>query len=186
MNRNSHRGLFLALLMAGLVSIAPSLFAQRGGGPGGMRGGGDRLAALNLSTEQKAQIDAIHAQMQSQTESLRQQLDAIRTQMQEARRANDQARIDALRAQAEPLHTQMKAYRDQTHAQIRALLTPEQAAKFDAMQEARGIRGQGQGECDGQGHGRRGGKGGRGAGGEGRHQGAGSTGSTSSPRQQLR
>jgi Spy/CpxP family protein refolding chaperone len=153
MNRNSHRGMALALIMAGLVSIAPSILAQRGhGGPGG-RGGRDPFAALSLTADQKARIDAIRASFESQTASLRQQMQSLREQMRTARQNNDQAAMSSLRTQEQSLHTQMKGYHDQMDQQVRSVLTAEQIAKLDEMHAQRGEGGRGghRGDCAGKG-----------------------------------
>lgn len=135
--------------------------AGRHRGPGGGQMG--MFRDLNLTDAQKAQIKTIHAKYQTQFKTARDQakpyMDAARTARQKGDTAT--ARADMLKAREAMQSTD--AVRQQESAEIRAILTPDQAAKFDAQMKKRqqqsgqrGQRGQrGQGGTR-RGHGRRG------------------------------
>ena len=100
-------------------------------GPGGGREGRGFGRDLNLTDAQKTQIKAIRQKYQPQNEALRARakpfMDAART----ARQKGDTA---AFRSNMEKAHQVMQSgsYHTQEQAEIRAILTPEQQAKFDA------------------------------------------------------
>lgn len=103
----------------------PPMGGPRGGGPGRRM---EMLQRdLNLSADQTAQVKAI--------------LEAERTKA-EALRSNSSLAPDDRR-------TQMMSLRKDTDAKIRALLTPDQVTKFDAMQARMHERMQGRGGPDG-------------------------------------
>jgi len=115
--------------------------------------GGDengRFGDLNLTETQKAQIKTIRAKYKSQFSTARDQakpyMDAARTARQKGDTAT--ARADMLKAR--DLMQSTAAARTQENAEIRAILTPDQAAKFDAQKkkgdERRGKRGAGRGK----------------------------------------
>jgi len=101
-------------------------------GPGGDRGFG---RDLNLTDAQKAQIKAIHTKYQPQNEALRKQskpfMDAART----ARQKGDTAAARSNFEKARQVMQGGQSFRTQQNAEIRAILTPDQQAKFDARQK---------------------------------------------------
>ncbi len=111
----------------------PAAGARMQRGPGHDR----MMAQLNLTDAQKAQIKAIHAkyepQMKAERDRLRPQMEAARA----ARAEGDTANRADRRAAMEP----MRKIRDQEQAEVRAILTPEQQAKFDTMMQNRGDMG---------------------------------------------
>ena len=118
----------VALCSAALCSVP--MMAQGGGGGGqGGRGGGmmmtsdQRVARIDtavgpLTDDQKTKIKAIY--------------DADQKKMTDMRTAQDP-----------DMMTKMQAMRTDENKQIRALLTPDQQTKFDAMPQGRGGRGGG-------------------------------------------
>lgn len=101
-------------------------------GMGGPRGGPGRRVEmlqheLNLNQDQTSQVRAI--------------MEAERTQS-EALRSNSSLGPEERRSQ-------MMAIRKQTNAKVKAILTPEQATKFDALQARMRERMQGRGGGDG-------------------------------------
>jgi Spy/CpxP family protein refolding chaperone len=114
-------------------------------GPGGRDGFG---RGLNLTDAQKAQIKAIRQKYQPQNEALRAQSKPYMDAAKAARQKGDTA---AARSNMEKAHQVMQnaSYRTQEQAEIRAVLTPEQQAKFDAKAKASaqgGHRGWGKGK----------------------------------------
>lgn len=123
---------------------------------------------LGLTDAQQTQIRAIHEryqpQMQQLNASVREQRQAARAAMQRG----DTAAARAARAQARAAMRQTRAQREQLHdamhAEIRAILTPEQQTRFDAQAAARRERMQQRGPRGGGSRGFRGPRGQRGAG----------------------
>jgi Spy/CpxP family protein refolding chaperone len=102
-------------------------------GPGGRDGFG---RDLNLTDAQKTQIKAIRQKYQPQNEVLRTQ---AKPYMEAAKAARQKGDTAAFRSNMEKAHQLMKnaSYRTQEQAEIRAVLTPEQQAKFDARAKER-------------------------------------------------
>ena len=117
-----------AVALCSAALCATPMLAQAGGGaPGGGGGRGmmtpdaqlaSLTTALTLSADQQAKIKPI--------------LEA------------DAAKITVLRTAQDPdMRTKMTAIRTEQHAAIKALLTADQAAKYDAMPQGRGPGGGG-------------------------------------------
>jgi Spy/CpxP family protein refolding chaperone len=128
-----------ALMLVGVAGVSaaqstatprtrPDAGSYRRGGPGGREGFG---RDLNLTDAQKAQIKAIRQKYQPQNEALRTQAKPFMDAARAARQKGDSA---AFRANMEKAHQVMQnaSFRTQEQAEIRAILTPEQQAKFDA------------------------------------------------------
>jgi Spy/CpxP family protein refolding chaperone len=124
-----------------VVFAASGLFAQRGpANPGGER----MMRFLGLSAEQQAQWTVIHDEMKAKVEPLREQRQVNRAEIAgELQQASPNAfRIGELVIANHGLGLQAKAFREETHARIMAMLTPEQQEKFQQMiQRQRGRRG---------------------------------------------
>ena len=109
----------------------------------GRRGGGGEFARdLNLTDAQKAQIKAIRQKYQPQNEALRAQAKPF---MEAARAAKQKGDTAAFRSNMEKAHQLMQgaSFRTQENAEIRAILTPDQQAKWDARQKNMAARGKG-------------------------------------------
>jgi Spy/CpxP family protein refolding chaperone len=102
-------------------------------GPGGRDGFG---RDLNLTDAQKAQIKAIRQKYQPQSEALRAQSKPYMDAAKAARQKGDTAAFRSNMAQARQL-MQNASFRTQEQAEIRAILTPAQQAKFDAHAKER-------------------------------------------------
>jgi protein CpxP len=133
-----------ALMIVGVagVSAAQSTTTppsrERAGEMRGRRGsGGDRGFGrdLNLTDAQKTQIKAIHAKYKPQAEALRNQSKPFMDAAKAARQKGDTAAARANFEKARQL-MQNASFRTQENAEIRAILTPDQQAKFDARQKA--------------------------------------------------
>jgi Spy/CpxP family protein refolding chaperone len=109
---------------------------MRGGrGPGGDRGFG---RDLNLTDAQKAQIKAIHTKYQPQNEALRNQAKPFMDAARAARQKGDTAAARTNFEKARQVMQGGQSFRTQQNAEIRAILTPDQQAKFDARQKKMG------------------------------------------------
>jgi len=112
--------------------------SYRRGQMGARRAGGHEGFGrdLNLTEAQKTQIKAIRQKYQPQNEALRTQakpyLDAARAARQKGDTATARTNMDKVRQIMQSGQT----YRTQENAEIRAILTPEQQAKWDARQKA--------------------------------------------------
>ena len=143
------------------LGYAGAARAQQGGGtalghPGGATAGSGQNAggagamsadtpeddaALNLTDEQKAQIKTIRAKYQPQNEALRTQAKPF---MDAARAAHQKGDTAAARTNMEKARQVMQggqSIRTQENAEIRAILTPDQQAKWDANQKKMAERG---------------------------------------------
>ena len=132
-----------ALMIVGVAGVSaaqstttPPTRAQRSGE---MRRGGGRGGEfgrdLNLTDAQKAQIKTIRAKYQPQNEALRAQAKPFMDAARAARQKGDSA---AFRSNIEKAHQVMQggqSIRTQENAEIRAILTPDQQAKWDARQK---------------------------------------------------
>jgi len=105
-------------------------------GPGGGREGRGFGRDLNLTEAQKAQIKTIHQKYQPQETALRDRakpfMDAART----ARQNRDSVAFRTNMEKARQVMQSGQSFRAQEKAEIRAILTPEQQAKFDAREKA--------------------------------------------------
>lgn len=105
-------------------------------GPGRAREGRGFGRDLNLTEAQKAQVKAIHQKYQPQNQALR---DRTKPFMEAARTARQKGDSVAFRSNMEKAHQVMQSgqsVRTQERSEIRAILTPDQQAKFDAHQKA--------------------------------------------------
>jgi Spy/CpxP family protein refolding chaperone len=143
-----------ALMLVGVagVSAAQSTATPRRPEAGSYRrgpGGRDAFGRdLNLTDAQKAQIKAIRTKYQPQSEALRTQ---AKPYMDAAKAARQKGDTVAFRSNMEKAHQVMQnaSFRTQEQAEIRAVLTPEQQAKFDARAKDRaqgGHKGWGKGK----------------------------------------
>ncbi|MEA2163496.1 MAG: periplasmic protein CpxP/Spy [Thermoanaerobaculia bacterium] len=99
-------------------------------------GGGDHIAsALNLSTDQKVQWDAIHQQLEASVKPLFEQHHAAEQQLNAAVDASNPDATEVGRAYLamRAIDKQIKAAHESTRAKVSAILTPDQKTKFDAM-----------------------------------------------------
>ncbi len=98
----------------------------------GDRGHRRQKLDLNLSETQKAQVKAIHEKYRPQMKALHARAKPFAQAAREARQRGDTAAVRANRAQLEQVMASGKTLRDQVHAEIKAVLTPEQRAKVEA------------------------------------------------------
>jgi len=139
-----------ALMIVGVAGVSaaqstttPPTRAPRSGQMQARRGGGGEFGRdLNLTDAQKAQIKAIREKYQPQNEALRAQAKPF---MEAARAAKQKGDTTAFRSNIEKAHQLMQgaSFRTQENAEIRAILTPDQQAKWDARQKNMAERGKG-------------------------------------------
>jgi Spy/CpxP family protein refolding chaperone len=104
---------------------------------GRFRGEGFGLGRdLNLTDAQKAQIKAIRQKYQPQNEALRTQAKPFMEAARAARQKGDTAAFRSNMAKARQVMQGGQSIRTQENAEIRAILTPDQQAKFDAHEKA--------------------------------------------------
>ena len=105
----------------------------------GRRNRGDFIKDLNLTDAQKSRIKAIRDKYQPQQQKLREDARAQFGTTRDARQKGDTsaAARDRFRAQREQFQTRARALREQEQNEVRAVLTADQRARWDAAQEKR-------------------------------------------------
>ena len=109
-------------------------------GPAGRREGRGFGRDLNLTEAQKAQIKTIRQKYQPQNKALRDRAKPFMEAARAARQKGDTAAFRTNMAQARQVMQSGQSIHTQEMAEIRAILTPDQQAKFDARQKAAGER----------------------------------------------
>lgn len=134
-------GVAVLALGASLAVAAPQ-GNHEGHGRGGHRGAfSERLATkLNLTDAQKQQIKDLNAQFRQDNKAFFEQARATREQMRDAKKANDGAKIDALKGTFEAQRAQMKQLREQQEARIATVLTPDQRAQWQQLKAQHAAR----------------------------------------------
>ncbi len=153
MQRTAIRTLGVAVFgLAAVVASAQPAQGPKGGpkGPGGFML--QRAArALNLTADQQAAFQKVMDQQKPQMDSLHQQMRDNRQKLEAALSADnpDPAAVGTLAIEGHKLRQQGRALHEQMAQALRALLTPEQQTKFDALQS---LRESGPGPWGGRGH----------------------------------
>jgi Spy/CpxP family protein refolding chaperone len=141
-------GMMMAVMM---IVASQAAFAQRGHGKGDRGEQGQKLAAaLNLTTDQQAKIKDLRQQFQQQHQTQIQEIENLHNQMRDLRKSgsSNKDQITQLRDQLKTKQEALATDRQKLQEQIRGVLTPEQAAKFDQMKsqfKGRGMHGKGRG-----------------------------------------
>jgi periplasmic protein CpxP/Spy len=107
-------------------------FRRGPGGPGVGRGFRD----LNLTDAQKTQIKAIRQKYQPQNQALRDRAKPFMDAARAARKSGDSVAFRSNMDKARQVMQGGQSIHTQETADIRAILTPAQQAKFDAQQKA--------------------------------------------------
>jgi len=149
----------MGMLAFALVMAASNAWAFGGGGCGMGMGPGlgmnsQLLAELNLTSDQKAQLQARQEAFMAEMEPLRNELFTKKEELRQlwAKPNPDQAEISAKQQEIRELQGQMQERATQQRLSCRDVLTPEQRAKLGSM-SAQGWRG-GCGQGMGRGMGR--------------------------------
>lgn len=126
-----------SLLVATVAGAQPAAPAARPGR--GPRFDGP-ARYLGLTEQQKATFEKIHEQQQPEMKALRDEMRDNDQKLRDALEAAspDPATVGELAIEAHQLREKMRTLRDETEKQLRAILTPEQQVKFDAMRAVRG------------------------------------------------
>lgn len=144
MNRSMKLMGAISLSLFGLTAVG--LAAEGGFGKGEGRHGrmhrrggfGRHLEALNLTEEQKAQLKQMHEQQREALRPLMEQRRGLRQQIREALDAGaDATRIGQLEIQAHKIDQQLKAEHEKRRTAFLSILTPEQKAQWEKLQQER-------------------------------------------------
>jgi Spy/CpxP family protein refolding chaperone len=128
------------------LSTSLAMAAPHEGGKHGRHGkrgefgafGGERLAAkLNLTEAQKAQLKAQRETFKQQNQAFFQSSRDTFKEFRAAKKANDTARMEALKPALQANRAQMKSLRDAQRQQFLSILTADQRAQFDALKAER-------------------------------------------------
>jgi periplasmic protein CpxP/Spy len=141
-----------ALMIVGVAGVSaaqstttPPTRAPRSGQMQARRGGGGEFGRdLNLTDAQKAQIKTIRAKYQPQNEALRTQAKPFMDAARAARQKGDTVAARTNMEKARQVMQGGQTFRNQENAEIRAILTPDQQAKWDARQKQMAERGKGE------------------------------------------
>lgn len=142
----------LVLVIACVMLAASNAWAFGGGGCGGCGMGpgfgmnSKFASALNLTADQKAQIQAKQEAFQEKINPLRDELFSKRMELRElwAKAAPDQAQIIAKQKEIQGIQSQIQEKTTEFRLECRQLLTPEQQEKFGAtMAQCGGFGGKG-------------------------------------------
>lgn len=125
----------LAMVLTLAASVA---MAERHRGAGEF---GRRFAQkLELTDAQREQIREIRRRTREQHRAFFQSSRETSVRLRDARKAGDQSKVDALRPIVQQNSAKMRAIRDAETQRIRALLTPEQRERWDALGSERRAR----------------------------------------------
>jgi len=133
----------IGVLIGANLLMSPAAFAQPGFGPGRMgmmrRMGPPLLEQLELSGDQRAQIEAVFAGGRDAIHPLAQQLREKRAALGEAARALpfDETLVRSLAQQAADLQSQFMVARAQIANQLQGLLTEDQRTKLGQLRAER-------------------------------------------------
>jgi Spy/CpxP family protein refolding chaperone len=143
----------LALVIVSLVSTAsfagaqapaPGASAGRHGMGRGMEGGrserGGALRGIKLSDAEKAKVKEVHAKYEAESKSLRESLKPVMEEARALRQKGDSAALRALWERNKGNRDRMEALHVRQQADIRAVLSPEHQAAFDANVQAQAKR----------------------------------------------
>ena len=137
-----------ALMIVGVAGVSaaqsattPPTRAQHSEMRRGAGRGGEFGRDLNLTEAQKEQIKTIRAKYKPQTEALRTQAKPFMDAARAARQKGDTAAARSNMEKARQVMQGGQTFRNQENAEIRAILTPDQQAKWDARQKQMAERG---------------------------------------------
>lgn len=133
-------GAALALILGVVAASAQPPAPEGPGGMGPRMGRGEGMDRfLGLTAQQKGQVRKVMDDQRAEHEALREKLEKNEEQLQAAlESANPEpAAVGELAIEGHRLHEQGRALREAQDKAVRALLTPEQQVKFDAMKALR-------------------------------------------------
>ncbi len=126
-------------LSSTLAFAAPHEGGKRGGHHGrhGAFGGARIAEKLNLTAEQKAQLQAQRESFKQQNAAFFKDSRETFKAYREAKKNNDTATQQSLQPKVDAAKAQMKSLRQSQRQQFLSILTAEQRAQLDAMKAAR-------------------------------------------------
>jgi protein CpxP len=95
------------------------------------------MAALNLTDAQKQQMKDLRQRQNEATKGFRAEHQQLRAELQEATKAGNAARIEALSQQLGTVQGKLRVAALESQNQIRSILTPEQQTQWDQMRQHR-------------------------------------------------
>ena len=133
------------MTMAAVLTLSTSLaIAAPHGGKGGRGGkhgreemGARMFGKLNLTDAQKEQIRTIQQNFREANKAAFEASRATFQQFRDAKKANDTARVEALKPTVEANREQMKKIREQQRQQVLNILTAEQRTQWEALKSER-------------------------------------------------
>jgi Spy/CpxP family protein refolding chaperone len=138
---------------AAVVAVSASLamaLPQEGKGWGGHKGQGafgEKFAKkLNLTDAQKQQLSDLKAKFRSDNAAFLQSFRQTMTDFHAAKKANDTAKLAALKPTVESQKAQMKQLRQAQEPKILSILTPDQQAQYKALKAEHEAREQKRGQ----------------------------------------
>lgn len=156
MNNNRMLLATAAALALGLATAAVAQppegkkFGRRGAG--GLGDHGRIFRYLDLSEDQRQQLEGFAQEMRASVEPLMQQQRDLREQRRGALEAQDPCALGEAELASHALRTQTKGARDAFKANLESILTEEQSRKLEMMEAARAV-GEGRRGPRGRGHG---------------------------------
>ncbi len=125
-------------------------FGRRGSGGPGDHGRITRY--LDLSQDQRQQLEGFAQEMRTSVEPLRQQQRELREQRRGALEAQDPCALGEAELASHALRTQGKVVRDAFNANLESILTDDQKQKLEMMEAARAVGERGRRGPRGRGH----------------------------------
>ena len=128
------------LVLGGAATIAtaqaPEAKQGRGGDRGAMmregRGARALFRGITLTDAEKASVKTIREKYEGQFKTLREASKPQREEMKAARQRGDSAAVKAIWDKGADQRAKMKSLSEQMNGELRAALTPEHRAQFDA------------------------------------------------------
>ena len=136
-------GIAILTLGASLAVAAPIDGSGNWGkheGRGGRHHRGAGFEKLNLTDAQKEQVRAIRKESRQQNEAFFTTARDTMKELRAARKANDTARVEALKPTLQSQRAQMKQIRQADEQRIAAILTTEQRTQWEQLKAERAAR----------------------------------------------
>ncbi len=140
MLKQSLTALLLCGSLSSLLAIVPPTVAQSENAPGDYRGRGmgGNLDALNLTPEQRQQLQAVRQQYQSRIEQTRNQLRTAKEELRQMMSGTaSEEQIRAKHQQVRELENQLASLRFESMLAMRSILTPQQRQSLATQMQQR-------------------------------------------------
>ena len=127
-------------VVVGLVMAVAAMAQERGGDRRNMTFTERYGAQLNLTDAQKKTIDDLDKKFQADNAAFLETYQKTMTEVREARQANDQAKLDALKPKMDEQRAEMTKLRTAHEDNIAKSFTAEQKAQWTKIKEEREAR----------------------------------------------